>query len=115
MLLRSLGKVAAMKHYEVLISDKALADMESIYNYIANTLLEHGIAVKQYNRIADAILTLEQMPDRIRLIDSEPERSKGLRPLLVDNFTVLFVIRAKKALLQRVRILLAVWLRERSY
>ena len=72
--MRTLGKVPAMKHYEVLISDKALADMESIYIYIADTLLEPNIAVKQYNRIADAILTLEQMPDRIQLIDSEPER-----------------------------------------
>ena len=90
--MRTLGKVSAMKHYEVLISDKALADMESIYNYIANTLLEHGIAVKQYNRIADAILTLEQMPERIRLMDSEQECSNGLRPLLIGNFTALFVI-----------------------
>ena len=82
-----------MKHYEVLISDKALADMDSIYDHIANVLLEPVIAAKQYNRIADAILTLEQMPDRIRLMDSEPERSKGLRPLLIDNYTVFFVIK----------------------
>jgi len=82
-----------MKHYEVLISDKALADMESIYDHIAGTLLEPAIAAKQYNRIVDAILTLEQMPERIRLMDSEPERSKGLRPLLVDKYTVFFVIK----------------------
>ena len=91
-----------MKRYEVLISDKALADMESIYDYIANTLFEPVIAAKQYNRIADAILTLEQMPERIRLMDSEPERLKGLRPLLVDNYTVLFVIKVDTVHVARV-------------
>ena len=44
-----------MKQYEVLVSDKALADMESIYDYISETLCEPVIAAKQYNRIADAI------------------------------------------------------------
>jgi len=82
-----------MKHYDVLISNKAYEDMEAIYQYIAKTLLEPIIAAKQYNRIVEAILTLEKMPERIRLMYSEPERSKGLRPLIVDNYTIFFVIR----------------------
>jgi plasmid stabilization system protein ParE len=82
-----------MKHYDVLISIKAYEDMEAIYQYIAKTLLEPIIAAKQYNRIVEAILTLEKMPERIRLMYSEPERSKGLRPLIVDNYTIFFVIR----------------------
>ena len=58
-----------MKHYEVVISGKALDDMETIYHYIAETLLEPAIAAKQYDRIADAILSLEEMPERIKLMD----------------------------------------------
>ena len=82
-----------MKHYEVHISDKASEDMEALYNYISDTLLAPVTATKQYNRIANAILTLESMPDRIKLMDSEPEHSKGFRPLIVDNYTVVFVIK----------------------
>ena len=82
-----------MKHYEVLISDKANEDMEGIYKYIAETLLAPMAAAKQYDRIADAILSLEDMPERIKLMVSEPERSKGLRPLIVDKYTVVFVIK----------------------
>jgi len=74
-----------MKHYEVLISDKANEDMEAIFRYISETLHAPASAAKQYNRIADAILSMEEMPERIKIIDSEPERSKGLRPLIVDN------------------------------
>jgi plasmid stabilization system protein ParE len=91
-----------MKRYEVIMSDKASADMDDIYNYIADKLLEPGIAAKQYDRIADAILTLEEMPERIRLMDSEPERSYGLRPLIIDNYTVFFVIDGDSVCVTRV-------------
>jgi len=88
--------------FEVLISDKAHEDMEGIYSYIADELLVPAIAANQYDRIADAILTLETMPERIRLMDTEPERSKGLRQLLVDNYSVFFVIHAETVRIARV-------------
>lgn len=80
-----------MKHYDVLISDKANDDMENIYKYIAKTLLSPEAAIKQYNRIADAILTLEEMPERIKIMDSEPEHSKGFRSLIVDKYTIFYL------------------------
>jgi plasmid stabilization system protein ParE len=49
----------------------------------------------QYNRIAEAILSLEEMPERIKIMDSEPESSKGLRALNVDNYSVFFVIKTQ--------------------
>ena len=91
-----------MKQYEVWISDKAYDDMDAIYNYIADTLLEPIIAAKQYDRIADAILSLEQMPKRIKIINSEPERSKGYRPLYVDNYTVFYIVKTDTVHIVRV-------------
>ena len=91
-----------MRHYEVLISDKANEDMEAIYKYIAETLLVPATAAKQYDRIAESILSLESMPERIKIMDSEPEHSKGLRPLIVDNYTVFFVIRKETVYITRV-------------
>ena len=81
-----------MKQYRVLITDEALNDMESIYEYIADELLAPDTAMGQYNRIADAIETLEQMPERIKLMESEPEKTRGLRKLIVDNYAVFFII-----------------------
>ena len=81
-----------MEQYEVVMSDKADDDMDEIYKYISENLQEPVIAANQYNRIADAILTLEQMPDRIKLMNSEPERIRGLRQLHVDNYTIFFTI-----------------------
>ena len=56
-----------MVKYRVDITDEALADMESIYEYIAFKLLAPENAMGQYNRIADAILTLESYPERFGL------------------------------------------------
>ena len=76
--------------------------MEALYRYIAETLLEPDTAAQQYDKIADAILSLEEMPERIRMLDFEPLRSKGLRPLLVGKYTVFFVIHDETVLVARV-------------
>jgi plasmid stabilization system protein ParE len=91
-----------MEQYKVIIYDKAIEDMEGIYTYISETLVAPIAAMNQYNRIADAILSLEQMPERVRLMYSEPEHSKGIRSLPVDNYAVFFVINDKAVNVLRV-------------
>lgn len=82
--------------YKVLITDAAVEDINSIYDYIANELLSPGTAADQYDRIEDAILTLESFPERNRVMDSPREREKGLRMLLVDHYCVFYCISADK-------------------
>lgn len=76
-----------MKQYKVQITDKALADMEEIYNYIAIQLQAPENAIGQYNRIAKAIEELKMFPEKVRLMESEQERAMGVRQLVVDNYT----------------------------
>ena len=88
-----------MKCYTVEITNEALADMEQLYNHIAYVLQAPENAMDQYNRIADAILTLDTMAERIRIMESELERSKEMRRrLLVDNYFVFFVIQGDKVI-----------------
>jgi plasmid stabilization system protein ParE len=68
-----------MKQYNVQITDKALEDMEEIYTYIAEQLQAPENAMGQYNRIAEAIQKLNVFPERVRIMDSEPEHTMGLR------------------------------------
>ena len=84
-----------MKRFTVNITDEALADMEALYDYIAKVKLAPENAMGQYNRIADAILTLDEFPDRYGLFDSEPEHSMGLHRMIVDNYLVCYVIDTK--------------------
>ena len=37
-------------------------------------------------------ITIEALAERICIMESEPERSKEMRRLLVDNYSVFFVI-----------------------
>ena len=84
-----------MEKYEVKITDEALNDMERIYEYIAKELLAPENAMQQYNRIADAILTLESFPDRFAVFEMEPEHSWGLRRMVVDNYLVCYLVDSK--------------------
>lgn len=62
-----------MEKWTVEITQTALDDMEGIYDYIANVLLAAENAMGQYDRIADAILTLESNPERCPVFEVEPE------------------------------------------
>lgn len=91
-----------MKYYTVKITDKALADMEDIYEYIALRLQAPDNAMGQYNRIAEAIEGLNAFPERVRVMDSEPERTMGLRQLPVDNYSIFYVIKEERVIVVRV-------------
>jgi toxin ParE1/3/4 len=91
-----------MKHYAIQITSKALADMEGIYNYIAEQLLVPESAFEQYNRIADAIENLYIFPERVKIMESEPEHSMEIRRMSVDNYSAFFVIKDECVIITRV-------------
>jgi len=80
-----------MKQYHVRITDQALKDMEEIYRYIAEELLSPQNALRQYERIAQGIESLSSFPKRCKLFTSQRERALGMRALLVDHYTAVFV------------------------
>ncbi len=90
-----------MKQYKVRITDKALADMEEIYNYIATQLQAPENAMAQYNWIAKAIEELSMFPEKARM-ESEPERAMGLRQLVIDKYSAFYVIKDMKVIVIRV-------------
>lgn len=91
-----------MKQYVVEITTEALLDMEEIYDYIANALLSSKNARGQYNRIAERILGLEFLPERFQIMDTELGFSKGLRRMLVDNYSVFYIIENDRVIVTNV-------------
>lgn len=81
-----------MKIYNVQITNEALQDMKDIYDYIVTQLLVPEYALGQYNRIADAILTLQLFPERFKILESEPEATRNIRRMMVDNYSVFYII-----------------------
>ena len=91
-----------MKQYKVEITKEALQDMEDIYNYIANELLSPENAMGQYNRIAGKILRLDMFPEKFKVLESEREKKRELRRLVVDNYSVFYVINEDRVIVTNV-------------
>ena len=78
--------------YTVKMQDRAYRDIDGIYDYIANTLVEPVIALNIIDNIEAGILSLDIMPHRC------PERkigayaNQGYRQLFVGNYTIIFRI-----------------------
>jgi len=67
-------------------------DIEDIYIHIATELLEPVTAANIITRIKKVIFKLDHMPERFRLFDKEPWRSKGLRLFSVGNYIIFYHI-----------------------
>lgn len=76
--------------------------MEQLYNHIACVLFAPENAMGQYNRIADEILKLDVFPERFQIMDSEPEHSKGIHRMSVDNYSVFYVIKDNRVIVTNV-------------
>jgi addiction module RelE/StbE family toxin len=81
-----------MSQYKIRITDKALADMNTIYEYIAENLQSPDTALKQYDRIAEGIESLNEFPERRKLFESHSERGLGFRQLRVDSYSAIYVV-----------------------
>ncbi len=91
-----------MKKYKIQITNHALSDMEEIYNYIAEQLQVPDTAMEQYNRIADAVETLDMFPERIKLMDMREEYALELRKMTVDNYSIFFHIKEDQVIVTNV-------------
>lgn len=72
--------------YEVLMTAQAAADLRAVFEYIAYDLLAGQNALDQLDRLEQAILSLDEMPERFRLCDKEPWKERNLRIMPVDHY-----------------------------
>ena len=77
--------------YNVDISVQADCDIRGLYEYIAFLLLSPDNAVKQLERIENAITSLADYPERHKKYHSEPWAGRGLRVMPVDNYLVFYI------------------------
>ena len=87
-----------INEYKVTISVYAKRDLDAIYAYIAETLLEPGTALLLVDEIEKGILSLDTMPQRCPTRKIGAYANRGYRQLFVKNCTVIFRIDEKKKL-----------------
>lgn len=94
-------------NYEVNITPQASNDLRGIYEYIAFTLRSSQNAAGQLDRLEKNIEALEQMPERYRVYDKEPWRSRNLRVLSVDNYLVFYIPNREDGVVTILRVMYA--------
>ena len=57
--------------YKVRLTEQAREDLRGIYEYVAYTLFEPGVAQTLKNRIVDGLKSLQQMPHRCPIYQKE--------------------------------------------
>ena len=88
--------------YKVSYTESAKRDIREIYEYIANHLLEPNTAAEQVSRIQEGIFKLEENPERYKIYDNEPWKSKELRYFPVDNYEIFYVVNSDNVFVVRI-------------
>lgn len=81
-----------MDKYKVKLSARAICELDSIYEYIANYILAPENAKGQVDRIKKAILNLDTFPQSHQERNEGRYGGKGYRQLLIDNYIAVFRI-----------------------
>lgn len=77
--------------YEIVFTDTAKEELEEIYEYISEHLLEVGVANKLMDKIEQSILRLEQNPHSCVEVHIKPHNNV-YRKLVIDNYIALYEI-----------------------
>lgn len=83
--------------YTVKLYARAYQDLEEIYSYIANSLLEPDTALNMVDALETAILSLAQFPERGVIRRVGAYSNKDYRQLFLKNYTIIYrIVKQKK-------------------
>ena len=84
------------KKYNVVVLPEAQQDIREIVLYIVRELAAPQAVLDLEDDFAKEILSLANMPERIRIVDEEPWRESEVRKIRVKNYYIYFVIDAEE-------------------
>ena len=91
--------------FEVELTERADKDLRNIFLYISVDLCASEDAERQINRLWDAILSFDELPERYRRYEAEPWHSLGMRVLPIDNFFILYIPNLKEKVVRIVTVM----------
>lgn len=92
-------------NYEVRLTTQAENDLRGIFEYIAFDLQSVQNAAGQLDRLKQSIASLDQMPERFRVYENEPWRSRNLRIMPVDNYLVFYIPNHEEQIVHIMRVM----------
>lgn len=80
-----------MDNYVVKLYARAYRDLDGIYTYIAENLLEPDTALHMVDELENAIFSLEQLPERGSIRRVGTYANGNYRQLFVKNYSIIIV------------------------
>ena len=93
------------KKYIIIIEKYAQKDLESIYNYICNKLVNKEAAIKLLNKINDKFNSIVLFPKSAPLINNDYVKNKNIRKLLIDNYIAFYEVDDTNKVIRIIRIM----------
>ena len=91
--------------YEVITTEQAVTDLRGIYEYIAFELFSPDNAARQFDRIEEHIMKLNEFPEKFKLYEKEPWHSRGLSVMPVDNYLVYYIPNKETGIVTIIRVM----------
>ena len=82
--------------YSVKLYPRAYRDLDSIYSYIADNLMEQDTAYHMITALENAVFSLEQFPERGSIRRTGAFADQGYRQLFVKNYTIIYRVHKEK-------------------
>lgn len=79
-------------NYKIKLTQNAIEQIQAVVDYIAEVLMEPETALRWKDNIYSDIAQLSYMPNRIKLTEEEPWRSRSIHKLAARNFLIYFWI-----------------------
>jgi len=79
-----------VKKYVVKLYAGAYRDIDAIYEYIAKALMEPKVALDLVRTLENAILSLEELPERGAFRRVGRFANKKYRQLFIENYTIIY-------------------------
>lgn len=91
--------------YAIVYAREAVADLDSIFDYISVELENPIAAIRTTDKIQAEIRTLSEMPSRFRLHVDPEWAARGVHVMVVGHFQVYYLIDDSKSVVSIVRIM----------
>ena len=86
----------AMMSYKVVITPKAKGQITDIFDYITCELHSPGAAKKLFDRMMQAIQSLDTFPKRFAALDLEEAYPEEIRRVMVKNYSIFYTIQEEE-------------------
>jgi toxin ParE1/3/4 len=93
-----------LNNYEVKVMPSADNDILQIYNYIANELGSEDNADNTIDVINDTIISLNKVPKRGMIYSNEPWKSRELRMVFANNYTIFYYVFDKELTVKVIKV-----------